>query len=138
MAYLDWFEGHKKKHIALVQKLEHKGYTKEMIIEYFRYENLKKNETNFCKLFVENKKCHDIEGLNCYLCGCPNFRFDDFSTIQKSYCAINSPSGTKKGLHHDCSKCDLPHIEKFVSKQYNRCWETIMKGCNENSNNIDK
>lgn len=57
------------------EKLE--GNTKQEIIEYFRFENMVKNEPDFCPLYKDNKKCHDMEDLNCYLCACPHFRFDD-------------------------------------------------------------
>ena len=51
-------------------KLEDK--TTDEVIEYFKFENMVKNEPDFCPLYKDNKKCHDMEDLNCYLCACPN------------------------------------------------------------------
>ena len=49
----------------------------EEVIAYFKFENMVKKEPDFCPLYKDNKKCHDMKELNCYLCACPNFRFDD-------------------------------------------------------------
>ncbi len=40
-------------------------------------------ENDFCLLYKDNKKCHDYEDLNCYLCACPYFRFDDEGISKK-------------------------------------------------------
>ena len=94
MSYLKWFKNHSKIHKRVVEKLS--DLTKDEIIEYFRFENMQKNEPNFCPLYAKNQKCHTMENLNCYLCGCPNFRFkeDGFREIDGkklySYCQIES------------------------------------------------
>jgi len=50
-------------------------------------------------LYERGKRCHDIEPLNCYLCACPHFRFDDSGFSQtagktlKSYCDIDAKEG---------------------------------------------
>jgi len=31
------------------------------IIKYFSYDNMVKNELDFCPLYKDNKKCHNIE-----------------------------------------------------------------------------
>jgi hypothetical protein len=77
MGYKNWFEAHAKKHTLIVNKLRNKNYTKEQIISYFDFDSMLQNEPTFCPLYKENKKCHSIESLNCYLCACPNFRFSD-------------------------------------------------------------
>jgi hypothetical protein len=73
MSYKKWFDAHAQKHKAIMNRLTH--LSDEEVIVYFRFENMVKNENDFCPLFAENKKCHDTEELNCYLCACPNFRF---------------------------------------------------------------
>jgi len=113
--YGDWFEGHAKKHADIVAKL--KNRSDDEIIEYFEYENMRKNEPDFCP-YAKNKKCHDMENLNCYLCACSNFRFNDvgFREVDgknlKSYCSIESKDGRvfegKEAIHQDCSSCIVP------------------------------
>jgi len=141
MAYKTWVKEHYKKHKKIVSKLIEKGYDKEEIIEYFDFENMKQKEVDFCPLYAKNKKCHDMKELNCYLCACPNFRFNDNGIkevdkkIQYSFCAINSKDG-KQGIygdkiHQNCSGCIMPHKKKFISKVYNEDWMEIMKNSNK-------
>jgi Zn-finger protein len=78
-----------------------------------------KNEQNFCLLYKENKKCHNLENLNCYFCGCPHFRINDI----ESFCNINSKDGNKIKakdgfIHQDCTKCTIPHHEKYITKYF--------------------
>ena len=135
--YGDWFEGHAKKHADIVAKL--KNRSDDEIIEYFEYENMRKNEPDFCPLYVKNKKCHDMENLNCYLCACSNFRFSDvgFREVDgkslKSYCSIESKDGRvfegKEAIHQDCSSCRVPHRKTFIKKVFKREWKEIMGIC---------
>ncbi len=128
MSYLFWFKNHSKKHQEIVKKVA----TFELI-EYFRWENISKTDINFCPLFVQNRKCHDISNLNCYLCACPNFRFDDGAKSLKSWCSIDSKDGEKiehEGIiHQDCSKCTIPHDEEYIKKHFDSSWLKIMKKC---------
>ena len=85
-------------------------------------------EPDFCPLYKENKQCHDLEDLNCYLCACPNFRVGE----SKSHCSIESKYGgsikAKDGfIHQDCSKCTVPHKKEYVKKHFSRNWEEILK-----------
>jgi len=132
MSYKSWFLTHSKKHKAIVEKLSH--LSDDEIVEYFRYENMVKNEVDFCPLYKENKKCHDMEDLNCYLCACPNFRFDDGAEVKKSHCSIDSKDGkelkTKAGIiHQDCSNCLVPHKEEFIKKRFSKSWLEVMREC---------
>ncbi len=121
-----------------MQKLE-KLEIKEKI-EYFNYSNLKIKEPDFCPLFAQNKVCHEMENLNCYLCGCPNFRFNDegFREINGkkvlSYCSIDSKDGrvleTPTAFHQDCSNCQIPHHQKFIEKNFDNNWLEIMNQTN--------
>ena len=62
MGYESWLTAHTKKHSGIVGRLS--GLDTDEILEYFLYENMIKNEPDFCPLYQKNKKCHDIEGLN--------------------------------------------------------------------------
>ena len=135
MSYKDWFEAHGKKHAAVMQKLTH--LSDDEVITYFRFENMRIKEPDFCPLYAENKKCHDMEDLNCYLCACPNFRFDDegFKEVEgrslKSYCAIDSKEGdvfkTEDAIHQNCSGCTVPHHEAYIKKHFTRDWFEVMR-----------
>lgn len=148
MGYKSWFEEHAKLHKTIVDKLVAKGLGKEEIVEYFRFENMVENEKDFCPLYAENKKCHDIETLNCYFCACPNFRFDDKGIkkvddkTQYSFCAIESKDGEQgiygEKIHQNCSGCSVPHIEKYILKNFDYDWKAVMKNCDLEENNFEK
>lgn len=139
MSYKSWFDEHGVKHKKIVDKLLSQNYTKEEIVEYFEFENMVKNENDFCPLYKERKKCHEMDSLNCYLCACPNFRFSD-EGIEKvddktkySFCNIDSKEG-KLGvygdkIHQDCSGCSVPHHREYVLKHFDYEWKKIMKKC---------
>lgn len=139
MSYLKWFEEHARAHKKIVDKLLLEGKNKEQIIEYFEFENMIKNEKEFCPLYAENKKCHDIEYLNCYLCACPNFRFKDegIEMVEEktkySFCSIDSKEGRagiySDAIHQDCSKCSVPHLKQYVEQKFDTDWKNIMKVC---------
>ena len=128
MGYLEWFETHAKKHKKIVEKLN--KLNNNEIINYFRFENMVQYEKDFCPLYEKNKKCHDIEVLNCYLCGCPYFRFDDSEPVYKSSCSIDAKDGKKLEsfgvVHQDCGGCLLPHKESFIKKVFDRDWKKMM------------
>jgi len=146
MSYIRWFEDHAEKHRKLVQKLLAEGLDKEEIIAYFDFENMVRNEPDFCPLYREKneegtlgKKCHDMEHLNCYLCACPNFRFKDGGLEERegktvySFCAIDSKEGRQgvygDKIHQDCSQCTVPHHVSYVRKHFDTEWKKIMKAC---------
>jgi len=139
MGYRDWFEEHAQKHNKIVQKLVAQNYSKEQIIEYFDFENMKVAEQAFCPLYAKNKKCHDIESLNCYLCACPNFRFNDagFTELegktQFSRCAIESKDGEQgiygDAIHQNCTNCSVPHHTSYVAKHFDLEWKKCMSEC---------
>ena len=137
MGYSEWFEKHAAKHKKIVDKLVKKNFTKEQIIDYFDFDNMVKNENDFCPLYKEPKKCHDMEKLNCYLCACPNFRFNDaglgsyneFKIL--SECSIdNGEKFAGKGvIHQDCSSCSVPHHKAYIEKNFDLDWKKIMSEC---------
>ena len=59
MSYLTWFEAHAKKHKQIVSKLSH--LSDDELIAYFEYDNMIKEEKDFCPLYAKNKKCHDMK-----------------------------------------------------------------------------
>jgi len=124
--YKDWFEEHAIKHKKIMDKLT--NLSDDAVIEYFRFDNMVENEPDFCPLYKEPKKCHDIKELNCYFCACPNFRL----TPKKSFCDIDSINGgsikSKNGfIHQDCSKCSVPHKEVYIKNNFDRNWKNSMK-----------
>lgn len=135
MTYQSWFQAHGERHKAVLAKLSH--LSDEELIAYFRFENMVEKEPDFCPLYTENKKCHDMENLNCYLCACPNFRFDNEgfkeneSKTLYSYCDIDSKDGdqftTEDAIHQNCSGCTVPHHEAYIRKHFSRDWFEIMK-----------
>ena len=142
MAYTNWFEKHALKHEKIITKLLKNNFSKDEIIKYFEFDNMVKNEIDFCPLYAKNKKCHDIDYLNCYLCACPNFRFDDNGikklklNTQYSYCNIDSKDGEQgiygTKIHQNCSACQVPHTKEYVEQNFDYNWKTIMQKCNIN------
>ncbi len=135
MTYNSWYQAHGEKHKAIMSKLVH--LSDDEVINYFRFENMVEKEPDFCPLYKEHKKCHDMEVLNCYLCACPNFRFDD-KGLEKvenrtlySICNIESKDGsqyfTDDAIHQNCSGCLVPHNEAYINKVFDRDWFKIMK-----------
>lgn len=135
MTYNDWFETHAAKHRVIMDKLFH--LRDDEVIEYFRFENMVIHENDFCPLYAENKKCHDVAELNCYLCACPHFRFND-EGIDKiedktrySLCSIDSKDGARyeneNAIHQNCAGCAVPHDEKFIAKVFDHDWSSVMK-----------
>jgi hypothetical protein len=137
MSYIKWFEKHAKKHKDIVDAIS--NLSDEEIVEYFDYENMKLKHNDFCPLYAKNKKCHDVENLNCYLCACPYFRFDDDGLWQEdgktrySICSIDAKGKEDfvkaMSIHQGCTNCVLPHQKSFVYKVFNRDWMKIMHLC---------
>ncbi|MBV5335097.1 MAG: hypothetical protein JZU49_04755 [Sulfuricurvum sp.] len=134
MTYKQWFETHAYKHRVIMDKLTHLSDAE--VIAYFRFENMVQHEPNFCPLYAEHTKCHDTEELNCYLCACPNFRFNDEGFAHEegktlfSTCSIDSLDGdrfsTDTAIHQNCAGCLVPHYELYIAKVFDRNWATIM------------
>jgi len=135
MDYKTWFLTHGEKHRAIMDKLT--ALSDDEVIAYFRFDNMVKNEPAFCLLYKENKKCHDMQNLNCYLCACPSFRLDD-DGLKKvegktlfSSCDIHAKDGSQfiseDAIHQDCTRCLLPHHESYIKKVFKRDWFKIMQ-----------
>jgi hypothetical protein len=78
-----------------------------------------------------------MKELNCYLCACPNFRFDDegFKEVEEktlySTCDIDSKDGSQYisdiAIHQNCEGCLVPHHELYIKKVFDRDWFEVMK-----------
>jgi len=134
MRYRTWFKNHGKKHQAIMRRLTH--LSDEEVIAYFRFENMRQAEPDFCPLYAKNTPCHPMENLNCYLCACPNFRFDDRGMREVegkrlySICGIDSKDGAQyigdEVIHQNCSGCLIPHHEHYIRTHFDRDWFAIM------------
>lgn len=140
MTYEQWFNSHGNKHETLTNRLQQQGLSSDQIIAYFRFENMVEKEPDFCELYKDKRKCHDFEGLNCYLCACPNFRFTmnpvkEQGKIIHSHCSIDSKDGAlfehEGNIHQDCSGCLVPHHEAYIEKHFDVSWKSIMAACQE-------
>jgi len=126
MRYIQWYHSFGDKHKKIVEKLT--NLSDDKIIDYFDYENMKIKESDFCPLYKKNKKCHDIEDLNCYFCGCPYFRVGK----KQSICSIDAKDGSsiigKDGyIHQNCSYCIIPHKKQFIKNNFQKNWKQIME-----------
>ena len=126
MTFAEWKLNHIKKVSLILTKLALKG-TKDIneIVEYFDYDNMAKNEKDFCPLYELGTKCHDVKKLNCYFCGCPFFIESDTTPLEKngdirvmSVCSIGASKADifiQDGVQQcDCTNCYIPHNAKFV------------------------
>lgn len=139
MSYRNWVDEHAKKHAKILQKLAILCYLKEQIIEYFNYENMRLCEPEFCLLYSENKKCHEMDDLNCYFCACTHFRFTDTGMPQDngcivySTCSIKSKDGKQENfngkIHQDCSNCTTPHKKEYIQNTFDISWSNAMSEC---------
>jgi len=135
MSYKKWFFNHASKHKKIVDSLKH--LSDDEVIEYFDYDNMKKNHPDFCPLYAKDKKCHDMKHLNCYLCACPYFRFDDDGLykeddkVRYSICSIDAKGRedfvSAKAIHQGCTNCTLPHQVSFIKKYFSRDWLEVMR-----------
>lgn len=138
MKYTQWHKEHSMKHKAIIEQL--KNMSTDEIIEYFDYENMRIKQHDFCPLYSLNSKCHDMKNLNCYLCGCPYFSFNDngIETKEKrvvySLCTkgFGKSFVSNNAIHQDCSSCILPHKAWFIKKNFNVSWSEIMNNCDLN------
>ena len=75
MEFKEWTIQHDRKKNAILKKLE--GKTQDEKMEYFLFDNMVKNEPEFCPLYDTETKCHEYKDLNCFHCGCPHFKMSD-------------------------------------------------------------
>lgn len=120
MSYQFWFTAH--------------GNKQQAIFAYFDFDNMVKAEPDFCPLYADNKKCYDLERLNCYLCACPLFRFSDQGIAEQddksvfSDCTVNSKFG-QACLAMAYIKIVRPAQCRIVKSMYDRDWFSILAHC---------
>lgn len=126
MTYTEWKTSNKEKKVKILLKLHNK--TNVEIAEYFSYKNMVKNEKDFCSLYKENLKCHDMDNLNCFHCGCPHFQYTEDKTglftqdglPVLSKCNVNAIQSKQftatRAIHQDCSDCLIPHTFLYTTK----------------------
>jgi hypothetical protein len=139
MTYREWYGEFARRHREIVKRID--TAEAETLIDYFRYENMRERHPGFCPLYAEGKRCHELENLNCYLCGCPHFRYCDEGIdeiggkIRYSLCAIDAKEGktfeTDTAIHQDCSDCPLPHLSGFIRRHFDRDWAAVMAECEQ-------
>lgn len=128
MTFKAWREDYEKRRDKVLEKLF--GSTKEQVVDYFMYDNMVKNEQDFCPLYEAGAKCHNMDNLNCYYCACPFFVASDDEPLEiledgfevMSKCAVNSKFAfayTSKDQKQqcDCTNCKLPHRKIFIMKE---------------------
>lgn len=128
MTYSSWAKDHIQKRSALLLSLVEKGFSNDVIVKHFSWANMVRTHPDYCGLFAENKKCHQLNELNCLYCACPYFIFNDegIETIEEntiySKCTIDSRFGTEyeynNCIHQDCSLCLIPHTKQFSIKYF--------------------
>ena len=95
----------------------------DILIDEFDFEKRRSSNSEECICYQQNKKCHDLENLNCLFCYCP---FYDLSA-KEGGCKMNSSKGKYvgncQGKIWDCSDCDFPHkkenVKDILLKLYN-------------------
>jgi len=137
VTYSEWYEAHAEKHARIVEELQ--DLSDDALIDYFDFDNMRIRHPDFCPLYPKNEKCHEIEDLNCYLCACMHFRFNDDGIDivdgrrRYSYCGIDSKKSRifvgSEGIHNDCSHCRVPHKKHVIKKYFSREWREMMKMC---------
>ncbi len=87
------------------------------IISEFSYKVRSKKHPDACICYQQNKPCHKMDDLNCFLCYCP---FYDTSK-EEGGCKRNCKDGKwfyseklPKGKIWDCSDCTYPHEKATV------------------------
>jgi len=137
MTYNEWSKDEVARRNTVITKLKAQEFSTSEIVEYFNFENMVKNEPNYCPLYATSTKCHDREKLNCFFCGCPYFTYSDKGISQRSQktvyskCELNaiksSEFTTETAIHLDCSNCEIPHRLPFVHANAGK----IIKECKD-------
>ena len=143
MKYSEWLESHAQKNEEIMRHLRH--LSDDEVIDYFIYENMQQKHPDFCPLYADNTKCHEMDELNCYFCACNHFRFSDEGLVKEgdrirySRCDIHARESrdfiSENAIHLDCSNCQIPHKRSVIQKYFSRDWKAIMKETIDNKEN---
>ena len=119
MTYKEWQEDFETKRYMILINLQDK--TDEEVYRYFMYDNMRQNHPEHCGLYVQGIKCHQVDDLNCFNCGCPDFEILEPPVALTNGCTVysvcksasrfadNFQGDDSTEIHCDCSKCVLPH-----------------------------
>jgi len=118
MKFSKWTSGHKSKLETIIENILDKSVSD--IIDYFEFDNMKDKESDFCPLYRTFTKCHVTNKLNCFLCGCPYFKYSDREPIAivenkkiMSVCTISSKQA--KSFEIDgIVQCDCSILPQYV------------------------
>ena len=126
MNHLEKFENYHKRKI--LRELKQAGIllteiNSPVIISETSFQIRSKKHSEQCPYYAQEKPCHDIKDLNCFLCVCPEYHSD----MDEGGCRINNQSGkwhspypySKSGKVWDCSDCSFPHFQAHI-EQYLR------------------
>jgi len=145
VSYDEWLKEFKAKRSEIVRRLVADGYSDREIAAYFEFDNMKVKQDKFCPLYSQNKKCHNVEYLNCFNCACPYFEIidepieiDDRKLV--SWCTIDSKYAKlfvddNDNVHCDCTDCTVPHTKKSAVKYVSR--ETFTYRVDDSSSFLD-
>ena len=103
------------------------GLEPEKIAEKFVYKVMQKECPDFCRLYKENRTCHNLppEELNCFGCYCPNYKLEEICDEEsglpkKGVCAVNSKFGFYKRKENHlvltCINCTVPHRSTYIKE----------------------
>ena len=97
-----------------------------LIIGEFRFDVRSKTYPSACICYEQQKQCHDMPDLNCFLCYCPYYRI----TSTEGGCLRGSNDGKwyysdklPLGKIWDCSGCTYPHTENAVKEHLTRAFK---------------
>jgi Zn-finger protein len=81
------------------------------------FKKRKKSNPESCICYQQDKKCHNIEELNCFFCYCPEYN----RSVEGGSCKRESPNAKyinnkDGGKILDCSGCDFPHKKENAIK----------------------
>lgn len=130
MTYSEWKSNHIAKLTAIVEDNVSKPVSD--LIDIFNYDNMVSEYPDFCPLYKEGTRCHNVSDLNCFLCACPYFVASETKPIGitfdnklvMSQCTINSKfavpfvqsAPNQSYVHCDCSSCLVPHHKPAILK----------------------
>lgn len=86
------------------------------LIEEWDFERRKESNSEECICYKQDKKCHNIEDLNCLFCFCPYYN----TQLAEGKCNITSPMARYIDNHDgkilDCGDCDLMHRKENIKR----------------------
>ncbi|MDD5192421.1 MAG: cysteine-rich small domain-containing protein [Candidatus Nanoarchaeia archaeon] len=101
------------------QKIELTINNIPLIIRKTDFKIRSKEHPEKCKCYQTQIPCHDLENLNCFLCGCPEY----LSESPTGGCNLNSNLGeyipydkSPEGKLWACDGCTYPHHPENVEK----------------------